>query len=46
MYDIKGKIYFGEMTFFDASGYLLFEPDEFDYELGECFKLPKEIIKR
>lgn len=46
LYDIKGKIYFGEMTFFDASGYLLFEPDEFDYELGECFKLPKEIIKR
>ncbi|MBR2994888.1 carbonic anhydrase [Candidatus Saccharibacteria bacterium] len=38
-YDIDGKIVFGEMTFFNASGYTSFEPDEFDFELGEKFKI-------
>jgi hypothetical protein len=37
---VNEKIYFGEMTFFDGSGYMKFEPDKFDYELGEKFKLP------
>lgn len=36
-YDIEGKIVFGEMTFFNASGYVCFEPDRFDYELGRHF---------
>lgn len=31
---------FSEITFFDASGYFLFEPDSFDYELGNSFILP------
>lgn len=35
MYDIDGRIVFGEFTFFDGSGYMKFEPDEFDYMLGE-----------
>ena len=39
-YDIEGKIYFGELTFFPESGYYDFEPDEFDYVLGEKFVLP------
>lgn len=39
-YNINGKIFFGELTFFTASGYISFEPDEFDFELGERFKLP------
>jgi hypothetical protein len=39
LYNIDGKIYFGEMTFFHGSGYSQFEPDEFDYILGEEFKL-------
>lgn len=38
-YDIDGKIYFGEMTFFNASGYFSFKPDEFDFELGKKFKI-------
>ena len=33
-YNLDGKIVFGEMTFFNASGYTEFEPDEFDFELG------------
>lgn len=40
LYDIDGKIYFGEMTFFPESGYYDFEPDEFDFVLGEKFELP------
>lgn len=38
-YNIDGKIYLGEMTFFHGSGYVEFEPDEFDYILGEKFDL-------
>lgn len=40
LYNIKGKIYFGEMTFYPWSGYVEFFPDEFDFELGKNFELP------
>lgn len=43
LYNIDGKIYFGEITFFHGSGYIDFEPDEFDFELGKQFILPKKI---
>lgn len=39
-YNINGQIIFGEMTFFNASGYTKFEPDEFDFAIGEKFVLP------
>jgi hypothetical protein len=42
LYLDKGNIRFGEITFFDGSGYQTFEPDSFDYELGEKFQL-KEV---
>ena len=38
-YNIKGQIVFGEITFFNASGYVKFEPDEFYYTLGNLFKI-------
>lgn len=41
LYSIKGKIYFGEITFFPWSGYMKFKPDEFDFVLGDKFILPK-----
>lgn len=41
-YDVNGKIIFGEITFFDGSGYMKFEPDEFDFILGEKFVLKGE----
>lgn len=41
-YIIKGKIYFGELTFFPAAGMCKFEPEEWDYKLGEMIKLPIE----
>lgn len=37
LYNIKGKIYFGEITFYPWSGYVKFTPDEFDYRLGSYF---------
>lgn len=35
LYNIGGKIYFGELTFYPWSGYVNFLPDSFDFELGE-----------
>lgn len=37
LYNIEGKIYFGELTFYPWSGYVNFTPDSFDYELGKLF---------
>ena len=39
LYDIKGKVYFGEMTFTNASGFTKYVPEEFDYILGRCWKM-------
>lgn len=44
LYNINGKIYFGELTFYDTSGYQIFEPDEFDYILGDLFQINKMIF--
>ena len=39
LYNIKGRIYFGEMTFFHWSGMVPFEPQEWDYKFGEYLDL-------
>lgn len=39
LYYVENKIYFGEITFFPWSGYMEFEPDEFDFVLGEKFTI-------
>lgn len=41
-YDINGQIYFGEMTFFDSSGWTPLEPVEWDYKMGSWINLPKQ----
>ena len=41
MYSVENTILFGEITFFDGSGYMTYEPDEFDYILGREFILPE-----
>ena len=38
-YNIKGKIVFGEITFYPWSGYVKFTPDSFDFELGRYFNI-------
>ena len=40
-YNIDGRIIFGELTFFTNAGYIPFDPDSFDYEMGKAFVLPK-----
>lgn len=42
LYNIEGQIIFGELTFFTASGYTMFNPDEFDFILGKQFELPEK----
>ena len=39
-YEVNGKVYFGELTFFDGSGFCAFEPNEWDLKLGEYIVLP------
>ena len=39
-YEIGQQIYFGELTFFPASGFGPFVPEEWDYTLGSWIKLP------
>ena len=41
LFSVSGKVYFGEITFYPWSGYMEFEPDEFDFVLGE-----KLILRR
>lgn len=40
-YIIEHKIYFSELTFFPASGFEKFEPEEWDYTLGSWLILPQ-----
>ena len=41
LYNLSGRIYFGELTFYPWSGYVQFEPDEADFLLGKDFELRK-----
>ena len=41
LYNINGKIYFGELTFFHWSGMVPFEPMEWDYKFGEMIDLTR-----
>lgn len=41
-YEVDGKVYFGEMTFFPAAGFGHFTPEEWDCKLGEWIKLPEK----
>ncbi|MBP5322513.1 MAG: hypothetical protein J6Y84_01790 [Bacteroidaceae bacterium] len=34
LYDVNGRIFFGELTFYPAGGYGKFNPEWWDYELG------------
>ena len=42
-YEVNGRLYFGEITFYPASGFDRFEPEEWDYKFGEWLSLPKSI---
>jgi len=44
-YEVRGKLYFGEITFFPASGFERFVPDSYDELLGSWLSLD-EVIKK
>lgn len=40
-YEINGKLYFGELTFFPASGFNTFNPEVYDVEFGKMLKIER-----
>jgi hypothetical protein len=42
-YDVNGTAVFGELTFYNACGYIKFTPDEFDFIMGDKFVLPQPV---
>lgn len=42
-YDVNGKVYFGEFTFFHFSGNVSFNPPEWDYTLGNWIDLENHL---
>ena len=43
LYECNSRLYFGEMTFFDGSGFCRFEQEEWDHKLGEWIHLPERL---
>ena len=43
LYNINGKIYFGEMTFTPAKGTLILDDDKCDFEMGEWLDISKYL---
>ena len=41
-YEVDGKVYFGELTFFHWSGMVPFDPPEWDLTFGNWITLPKK----
>ncbi len=44
LYEIGGKVYFGELTFFPASGFTGFDPPSWDKTLGDWVTLPEKTV--
>lgn len=41
-YEVNGNVFFGELTFFHWSGFVPFEPKEWDMEFGRWINLPEK----
>lgn len=41
-YCVNGALYFGEITFFDGSGFCAFDNEEWDYRIGDWITLPEK----
>ncbi len=41
LFDCRGKVYFGEITFYHGGGFERFEPSEYDRIFGETLVLPR-----
>lgn len=40
LYEINGRVYFGEYTFFDGGGFQWLQPEKWEYEMGSWINLP------
>lgn len=40
LYEVDGKVYFGELTFYPGSGFVPFVPKEWDYKMGSWINIP------
>lgn len=40
-YEVDGRVYFGELTFYHWGGMAPFDPEEWNYKFGEWIQLPK-----
>lgn len=45
-YEVDGKIYFGEITFFPSSGFQAFEPENWDDIMGSWITLPEKKVEK
>lgn len=43
-YEVDGKVYFGEFTFFHHGGWTPFDPEEWDLKFGKEIKLPSKLV--
>jgi len=41
-YEVDERVYFGELTFYHFSGFMPFQPDEWDRVFGDWLKLPED----
>lgn len=41
-YEINGKVYFGEFTFYHWGGMKIFKPEEWDYTFGSWIEIPSK----
>ena len=41
-YEVDGRLFFGELTFYHFSGFMPFEPDRWDRIFGDWLELPTE----
>ena len=44
LYEVAGKVFFGELTFFDSSGFDNLNSDEVDIEWGSWITLPQNKL--
>mgnify|MGYP003298987625 FL=1 len=42
LYEVDGRVMFGEITFFDSSGFAKFKPDTWAYKMGGMITLPNK----
>ena len=45
-YEVDGRIFFGEMTFFHCSGMEAFHPEEWDRTFGDWVELPPKRVEK